>query len=168
MLRHFIILEKMFFMCFLGISPTLFCCLSGSAEKRETVALHSIAVVDLTGDGVVRDEKALRLLQRDMQLPEQGTPEAPRRQGAGQHPNTLHKRVGQKASSSICPNFKKRYVSAISLFAASSVILVLILQEDEHPMAQQASTALTDPGAMRATPHVSSGCEHPKAFHIIC
>jgi len=51
-------------------------------------------VVDLNGDGVVWDEKALRLLQRDMQLPEQGTPEAPRRQGAGQNLNALLKRVG--------------------------------------------------------------------------
>lgn len=57
-------------------------------------ALRSIAVVDLNGDGVVWDENALRLLQRDMQLPEQGTPEAPRRQGAGQNLNALLKRVG--------------------------------------------------------------------------
>lgn len=69
-------------------------------EKRDRAALRSLAAEALTGDGVVRNERSLRLRQRHPQLSEQGTGEAPRRQGTWQHPKALQNREGQGFSSS--------------------------------------------------------------------
>ena len=64
------------------------------AESESELDLKGRGVGSAVEDGDVGDERAFGVHQRHPQLPEQGSGEAPRRQGARQHPNPLQKRKG--------------------------------------------------------------------------